>query len=105
MISFKAVAVNKSKITRISISDLVTKLYYQFIRLGVNHEINSNRIQLPKKISITKDEEGESALILETLKQGLEDNFMIHYEDNLVMDQLISMPSHEHLFLSLLICL
>jgi hypothetical protein len=99
MVSFKAVAVNKSKINRVPISDLVTKLYYQFIRLGINHEISSNRVQLPKKINLTKDEEGESALILETLKQGLEDNFKIHYEDDLIMDQLISMPSHEHLFL------
>ncbi|MBH0158633.1 DUF3800 domain-containing protein [Fictibacillus sp. 5RED26] len=100
MISFKAVAVNKSKINRIPISDLITKLFYQFIRLGVNHEISSNRIQLPKKINLTKDEEeGESALILETVKQSLEDNFKIHYEDDLKMDQLISMPSHEHIFL------
>ena len=100
MISFKAVAVNKTKINRIPISDLVTKLFYQFIRLGVNHEIYSNRIQLPKKINLTKDEEdGESALVLETVKQSLEDNFKIHHEDNLIMDQLISMPSHEHLFL------
>jgi hypothetical protein len=72
MIGFKAVAVNKSKI---------------------------NRIQLHKKINLTKDEEGESALILETMKQDLEDNFKIHYEDDLIMDQVISMPSHEHLFL------
>jgi Protein of unknown function (DUF3800) len=100
MISFKAVAVNKSKINRIPISDLITKLFYQFIRLGVNHEISSNRIQLPKKINLTKDEEeGESALILETVKQSLEDNFKIHYEDDLKMDQLISMPSHEHIFI------
>lgn len=100
MISFKAVAVNKSKINRIPISDLVTKLFYQFIRLGINHEINSNRVQLPKKINLTKDEEeGESALVLETVKQNLEDNFKIHHEDNLIMDQLISMPSHEHIFL------
>lgn len=99
MISFKAVAVDKTKLNRIPVSDLVTKLYYQFIRLGMNHEINSNRVQLPKKINLTKDEEGESALILETLKQGLADNFKIHYEDDLIMDQLISMPSHEHLFL------
>lgn len=99
MISFKAVAVDKTKLNRIPISDLVTRLYYQFIRLGANHELNSNRIHLPKKINLTKDEEGESELVLETLKQGLADNFKIHYQDDLIMDQLISMPSHEHLFL------
>lgn len=100
MISFKGVSVNKSKINRIPISDLVTKLFYQFIRLGINHEINSNRIQLPKKINLTKDEEtGESELVLETIKQNLEDNFKIHHEDDLIMDQLISMPSHNHILL------
>ncbi|WP_409252829.1 DUF3800 domain-containing protein [Bacillus sp. SCS-153A] len=100
MISFKAVAVNKSKINRIPISDLVIKLFYQFIRLGINHEMNSERIQLPKKINLTKDEEeGESSLVLETVKQNLGDNFKLHHQDDLIMDQLISMPSHEHIFL------
>lgn len=95
MISFKAVGVNQTKINRMPITDLVIKLYYQFVRLGVEHEINSGRISLPKKINLTKDQDGESELVIETIKQELGDNFKLHYEDQLVMDQLIPMESHK----------
>ena len=80
-------------------TDLVLKLYYQFVRLGVEHEINSTRISLPQKINLTKDQDGESELVIETIKQELGDNFKLHYENQLVMDQLIPVESHESIFL------
>lgn len=99
MVSFKAIAVNSSKINRMNISDLVNRLYYQFIRLGVEHEINSQRITLPRKINLTKDDDGDSELIIEMLKQQLKDNFKLHYEDQLIMDQLMPIESHNSIFL------
>ncbi|WP_158232242.1 DUF3800 domain-containing protein [Sporosarcina sp. P20a] len=99
MISFKAVGVNKTKINRMSISDLVIKLYYQFVRLGVDHEISSERISLPHKINLTKDYDGESELVIENIKQEIGDNFKIHHGDDLVMDQLICMDSQKNIFL------
>lgn len=99
MISFKAVGVNKTKINRMSISDLVIKLYYQFVRLGVDHEISSERISLPHKINLTKDYDGESELVIENIKQEIGDNFRIHHGDDLVMDQLICMDSQKNIFL------
>ncbi|MEK4404736.1 DUF3800 domain-containing protein [Sporosarcina sp. FSL K6-6792] len=99
MVSFKAVGVNKTKINRMPISDLVTKLYYQFVRLGVEHEIKSERISLPHKINLTKDQDGESELVIETIKQNIGDNFKLHHENDLVMDQLICMESEKSIFL------
>lgn len=99
MVSFKAVGVNKSKINRLSISDLINRLYYQFVRLGIAHEINSGRIKLPRKINLTKDEDGDSEFVIETLKQTLVDNFKLHYDEKLIMDQLVPMESHKSIFL------
>lgn len=99
MVGFKAVTVNKTKINRIPISELIIQLYYQFIRLGVEHEINSGRVSLPRKINLTKDEDGDSELIIEMIKQELGDNFKLHYEEQLIMDQLIPMESHKSIFL------
>jgi len=99
MVSFKAVGVNQKKIKRMPVTELVIKLYYQFVRLGVEHEINSERISLPRKINLTKDQDGESELVIETIKQELGDNFKLHYDDRLIMDQLITMESHKNIFL------
>ncbi|WP_166786724.1 DUF3800 domain-containing protein [Jeotgalibacillus salarius] len=99
MASFKAVAVNKTKINKIPISELVNKLYYQFVRLGLNHEIESNRITFPQKIDLIKDEDGDSELTLETLKQSLTDNFKLHFNDDVKIDQIIPMSSDGDIFL------
>ncbi|EIM08437.1 hypothetical protein A1A1_00933 [Planococcus antarcticus DSM 14505] len=99
MVSFKAVGANKTKLKRIGTSDLVMRLYYQFVRLGVQHEIKSERILLPKKINLTKDQDGESELVIESIKQEVGDNFKLHYDDRLIMDQLIAMEAHKSIFL------
>ena len=99
MVSFKAVGANKTKLQRIGTSDLVMRLYYQFVRLGVQHEIKSVRIVVPKKINLTKDQDGESELVIESIKQEVGDNFKLHYYDRLIMDQLIAMEARRSIFL------
>ncbi|MBM7707772.1 hypothetical protein JOD03_002719 [Chryseomicrobium aureum] len=88
MVSFKAVGANKTKLQRIGTSDLVMRLYYQFVRLGVQQKIN-----------LTKDQDGESELVIESIKQEVGDNFKLHYDDRLIMDQLIAMEAHRSIFL------
>lgn len=99
MISFKAVAVKKSKLERVKTEDLLNKLYYQFIRLGVQHEIESSRFNLPRSINITKDDDGDSELVIEEMKEKISDKFKLYYEDKLILDELRSMESHKHVFL------
>ena len=88
MVSFKAVGANKTRLQRIGTSDLVMRLYYQFVRLGVQQKIN-----------LTKDQDGESELVIESIKQEVGDNFKLHYDDQLIMDQLIAMEAHRSIFL------
>lgn len=88
MVSFKAVGANQTKLQRIGTSDLVMRLYYQFVRLGVQQKIN-----------LTKDQDGESELVIESIKQEVGDNFKLHYDDQLIMDQLIAMEAHRSIFL------
>lgn len=93
MIGFKAIAVNKTKITK-SIDDIITELFYQLIRIGVEYEQETGRISLPKQINYIKDaEEGESALRLSKIQQSLIDNFKIHYDNTLKLNAFLSMDS------------
>lgn len=99
MISFKAAGANSSKINRMGTSELVRKVHYQFVRLGIKHEVDSQRISLPKKINLTKDQDGEGELILTNIKQDLEDVLELHYKDNLFIDQFVTMKASKSIFL------
>lgn len=93
MIGFKAIAVNKTKITK-PIDEVITTLFYQLVRLGVKHEIKTGRITFPKQIAYIKDkEDGESALRLTQISQSLLDNFKLHYEGDLQLNSFTSIDS------------
>ncbi|MGM0970835.1 MAG: DUF3800 domain-containing protein [Bacillota bacterium] len=93
MSSFKAIAVNKTKITK-PIDEIITELFYQLVRKGVEHDKNTGRIGLPKQIKYFKDkEDGESALRLSQIQQSLIDNFKLHYEDELTLNAFMSIDS------------
>ncbi|MBH0320474.1 DUF3800 domain-containing protein [Bacillus cereus] len=93
MISFKGIAVNKTKLTQ-PIDEIITELYYQLVRVGIDHESKTSRIELPKQIQYIKDhEEGESALRTKQIQQSLMDNFKLHYEENLNLANFISLDS------------
>ncbi|NMM70155.1 hypothetical protein HHU09_21405, partial [Bacillus clausii] len=95
MVSFKAVGVNKTKLKRMKVTDIVNTMYYQLIRMGITHEIATNRIELPRRLNVTKDKDDESSLVIEQMKQNLQDKFKIHYRDNLLLDQLVPVDSKE----------
>lgn len=94
MISFKAIGVNRTKLVRTKISELINTLYYQLIRMGITHEIKNSRVELPRILNVTKDEEGgESPLVIQEMKQNLQDKFKIYYNNDLELSELVSMPS------------
>ncbi|MBZ4223363.1 MULTISPECIES: DUF3800 domain-containing protein [Bacillus cereus group] len=95
MISFKAVAVRKSKVKNKSIDELVYDLYYQLVHLGVEHEIKTGRITLPRQIDYVKDEEeGTDKLRLVELQQHLISRFNSYFEDTLELGGCVPMPSN-----------
>ncbi len=55
-LSFKAIAIEKSKTSR-KVSDIVEKLHEHMLIRGAEHEVETNRIDLPREIEMTVDEE------------------------------------------------
>jgi len=94
MMGFKAIAVNQKK-TTLSNDDLNTELFYQLVRIGIEHENMTGRIQLPKQIVYFKEkEDGESALRITQIQQQLIDNFKTHYDENVRLNTFLSIDPH-----------
>lgn len=55
-LSFKVIAVERAR-TRRSIADVVAKLHEHMLKKGLDHEIASGRISLPRTVEVTLDEE------------------------------------------------
>lgn len=92
--SFKIVAANKSKIRDKSLDETIFSLYYQLIHLGVEHEVSSGRMGLPRDVYYYKDEdEGTDKLRMTELKQLLTDRFKTYFEDDLKLTDFNSLPS------------
>ncbi|WP_409302334.1 DUF3800 domain-containing protein [Peribacillus sp. SCS-155] len=101
MISFKAIAVNKTKIAQ-PIDEIITELFYQLVRTGVEHEQRTGRVSLPRQIAYFKDaEDGESAMRLNRIEQSLRDNFTLHYQGNLRLNAFTSIDSKYSRFIQI----
>lgn len=97
MISFKAVAVKKSQIEYKSLEKSIYSLYYQLAHLGIEHEVQSNRLSLPRSICYYKDrDDGSDKLHLEETKQLLKERFKSNYEDNLSLELMDGLPSQTY---------
>ncbi|GGA65221.1 DUF3800 domain-containing protein [Ornithinibacillus halotolerans] len=93
MVSFKAVTVNKQKLDRMSVSDIIKNLYTQLVRTGIEHEKSTGRISPPKQISYTKDDEGESRYQLIQIQQDLSDMLKIQHDEDFKLNSFASLPS------------
>jgi len=93
MMGFKAIAVNQTKLN-MPIDDINTELFYQLVRVGIEHEKETSRIQLPRQIAYFKDkEDGESALRINQIQQSLIDNFKLHYDEEVRLNTFRSIDS------------
>ncbi|UQX52297.1 DUF3800 domain-containing protein [Cytobacillus pseudoceanisediminis] len=98
--SFKAIGVNRTKLRKVRIQDLLDELYYQMIRIGIDHEVRTGRIDFPKQISYIKDKEGdESRFHIEQLSQKITDNLKMQYEDRLKLNTYMPIDSKIERFL------
>lgn len=55
-LSFKVIAIERSA-TRRSIAEIVAKLHEHMLKKGVDHEVASGRVSLPRTLEVTLDEE------------------------------------------------
>lgn len=84
-LSFKVIAVEKAK-TRRSIEEVVVKLHEHMMIKGAEHEISSNRIDLPRDIELTVDEEQSlDSFTLAEMKQRIGENFQRTYDGKLTL--------------------
>lgn len=84
-LSFKAIAVEKSK-TKRSIEEVVVKLHEHMLIQGAEHEILNNRIDLPRMIELSVDEEQSlDSFTLAEMKQRIDENFQRTYDGKLVL--------------------
>lgn len=94
MFSFKVVAANKAKIREKNLDETIFSLYYQIIHLGVEHEVSTGRMVLPRDVYYYKDEDkGSDKLRLTELRQLLTDRFKVYFDDNLTLADFNSLPS------------
>ncbi|MGY3717640.1 DUF3800 domain-containing protein [Sutcliffiella cohnii] len=93
VISFTAIAVNKRNLKK-QIDDLISELFYQIVRIGIEHEKKNNRITFPKQLSYLKDaEEGESKFRIRGIQDLIIDKLKIHYNDNVKLNRFIPVDS------------
>ncbi|MEI4802828.1 IS4 family transposase [Bacillus sp. FJAT-51639] len=94
MMSFKAVTVRKSQIQYKTLEQSVYSLYYQLAHLGIEHEVQSGRLSLPRSICYYKDaDDGSDKLHLEETRQLLRERFKSNYEEELRLEIMSGMPS------------
>lgn len=93
VLSFKSVAANKSKLRGRSVDETIFSLYYQVVHLGLEHEMSTRRIALPRDVYYYKDSEDGDKLRVRELKQSLVERFKGSFEDQLNLADMNSLPS------------
>lgn len=92
--SFKVVAANKSKIRTKNLDETIFSLYYQIVHFGVEHEVSTGRMGLPRDVFYYKDEDkGTDKLRIAELQQLLTERFKQTFEDQLKLADFNSLPS------------
>jgi len=102
VLGFKAAIVDKKDIGKSSIDDATYDLHYQLIVQGLEHEICSGRVQLPRLISLTKDQDGGAdKLRLSELKQKLKTECVAYFKDSVIVNAVEAQDSKTSIFLQL----
>ncbi|WP_223083914.1 hypothetical protein [Paenibacillus sp. CGMCC 1.18879] len=94
MISLKAIVFDRTS-SRKPLEDMIYALYYQHVHHGVEHEKNTGRIVLPRKVNFWKDkEEGADGLFMNELQQHLVTNFEGYFKKDLTLNSFGAIDSY-----------
>ncbi len=92
-LSFKVIAIERARTTR-KIEEIVSKLHEHMLIRGAEHEIIQGRIDLPRHLSVTLDEEQSlDAFSLAEMKRSIASEYAKEYEENLVIENLSTVSS------------
>jgi len=98
-IGFKAICFKQSGSSQ-KIDDIVTNLYLVGMCDGLNHEVESGRVVLPRTINIVKDrEDAKDNLILEKQKMEIETHIKTKFGQKVKLGYLIASPSYSNYFI------
>lgn len=102
MNGFKAVAYERGSNRYKSQDEMIYSLYYQHVHHGIEHEVNSGRITLPRGVNFWKDkEDGNDRLFLSELEQHLITGFETYFKDQLDLDIFSPIDSFTSIFIQL----
>lgn len=105
-ISFKAIALEKSKTSR-SIEDILSKLHEHLLTQGINHEVLQGRVDLPREINVTLDaEQSLDPITLSEIKQRAQREIDINHSKQVTINSLQTIDSKNSALVQLadLIC-
>lgn len=88
-LSFKAIAIEKAR-TKRKIPDIVEKLHEHMLIRGAGHEVETGRIELPREIEMTVDEEQSlDQFTLSEMSRRISKDFLITNESKLQNRQVL----------------
>ncbi len=92
-LSFKVIAVQKSR-TKRKIEEVIEKLHEHMLVRGAEHEIEQGRVDLPREIGVTIDEEQSlDPFILSEMTRRVAADFAQHYKDQLQIESIQTVSS------------
>ena len=91
--SFKVITVERAK-TRRDIEEIVRKLHEHMLVRGMEHEVSSGRIDLPREIEVTLDQElSLDQFTLAEMKRRIADEFCRDYQANVTLHSIQTVSS------------
>lgn len=94
-LSFKVIAVDKSRTSR-KIEEVVSKLHEHMIVRGAEHEVERGRIDLPREIGITVDEEQSlDPFTLAEMKRKIEIDLARNYDGQFLVGDIQTVSSRK----------
>lgn len=92
-LSFKVIAVEKSRTAR-KIEEVVAKLHEHMLIRGAEHEIQQGRMDLPREVGVTLDEEQSlDPFSLSEMKRKIDEEFTRSYNGDLVIETIQTVSS------------
>lgn len=92
-LSFKIIAVEKARSKR-SIEEIVQKLHEHMLTRGMEHEVSSNRVDLPREIEVILDQEQSlDPFVLADMKQQVCMVYQQHYGDSVSISKIDTVSS------------
>jgi hypothetical protein len=95
VMGMKACVLDKTKVAGLSNQELVYRLYYELVMSGLEHEVSTGRVELPRWLSIVKDAEaGADVLAVPELERRLTASCADYFKADVRVENITPIESH-----------